>query len=103
MNDAAHAIAFTFPELLNVYGHIFRFDLGRYVIGAGAVFLVVNLVLGRWLQGRKIRPSTPPATSTSSSSTRPPAHTGWSVSPVAIHRGRPSRCCHPVSATVTSR
>ena len=61
MNDAAHAIAFSFPELINVYGHIFRFDLGRYVIGAGAVFLVVNLFLGRWLQGRKIRPSTPPA------------------------------------------
>ena len=43
------------------YAGIFQFDLTRYFVGAGGVFVVVNLILARWLQGRKIRERSPGA------------------------------------------
>lgn len=61
MKDS-HAIdTFSPAEFLSVYGHIVQFDTARYLIGAGAVFLVVNVLLARWLKGRKIRPRSPDA------------------------------------------
>ncbi len=48
-------------EIAAIYGRIFRFDLARYLIGAGGVFVVVWLALGPALAERKIRASTPPA------------------------------------------
>ena len=33
----------------------FTFELGRYVVGAGGVFLLINLLLKKPLAGRKIR------------------------------------------------
>lgn len=38
---------------------IFMFDLNRYLIGAGGVFLLINILLKRRLQHRKIRPQSP--------------------------------------------
>lgn len=59
MKDS-HAIdSFSAAEILSVYGHIVQFDTARYLIGAGTVFLVVNVLLARWLRGRKIRPRSP--------------------------------------------
>lgn len=51
----------TLIELASIYGHIFRFDLTRYVVGAGGVFLVVWVLLARFLGARKIREASPPA------------------------------------------
>lgn len=48
-------------EVASIYGHIFRFDLTRYVVGAGGVFLVVWVLLARFLGERKIRKGSPPA------------------------------------------
>ncbi|MEZ5894511.1 MAG: sterol desaturase family protein [Parvularculaceae bacterium] len=39
--------------------HIFPHDFARYLIGAGGVYLIVNLAFARRLAGRKIRPSSP--------------------------------------------
>lgn len=39
----------------------FTFDFGRYVIGAGGIYLLVNLGLSRYLKNRKIRSKTPRA------------------------------------------
>ena len=50
---------FALADLLGVYGKIFRFDLGRYLIGAGGVFLVVSVLLAGRLAGRKIRTASP--------------------------------------------
>ena len=47
-------------EAAAIYGHIFRFDLSRYLIGAGGVFLVVWVMLGRHLGDRKIRKKSAP-------------------------------------------
>ncbi len=43
----------------NTYPPIWVFDTGRYLIGAGGVYLIVNLLLSGALNGRKIRPSKP--------------------------------------------
>ncbi len=37
----------------------FAFDFARYVIGAGSVYLIVNILLSRRLSNRKIRSKTP--------------------------------------------
>ena len=47
-------------EIASIYGRIFQFDLMRYVIGAGGVFLVVWVLLARFLGERKIRKGSPP-------------------------------------------
>jgi len=59
MNDSHALETFTATELLSVYGHIVQFDTARYLIGAGAVFLIVNVLLAPRLKGRKIRPRSP--------------------------------------------
>ena len=41
------------------FAHVFPHDFARYVIGAGGVFLLVNLALADRLRGRKIRPLSP--------------------------------------------
>ncbi len=38
---------------------IWLFDTGRYFVGAGGIYLIVNLMLGRALVNRKIRDSSP--------------------------------------------
>lgn len=56
-----HALeTFSAGEILSTYGYIVQFDAARYLIGAGLVFVVVNLSLGRLLAGRKIRAKSPP-------------------------------------------
>jgi sterol desaturase/sphingolipid hydroxylase (fatty acid hydroxylase superfamily) len=45
----------------DVYPFILQFDLYRYLIGAGGVFLVINLLLSARLASRKIRSETPDA------------------------------------------
>lgn len=45
--------------VLRVYPAIFQQDLFRYLIGAGGTFLVVNVLLARFLARRKIRPQRP--------------------------------------------
>ncbi|WP_291864755.1 sterol desaturase family protein [Bradyrhizobium sp.] len=42
-----------------VYPGILQHDLLRYVIGAGGTFLVINVLLGRYVAGRKIRSQWP--------------------------------------------
>ena len=49
-----------FSELVRIYPLIFTSDLLRYVIGAGGVYLVVNILFVRWLENRKIRDKNPP-------------------------------------------
>jgi sterol desaturase/sphingolipid hydroxylase (fatty acid hydroxylase superfamily) len=44
---------------LGVYPTILRHDLFRYLIGAGGTFLVVNMLLARYLAARKIRADRP--------------------------------------------
>ena len=46
---------------LNVFPAILGLDLLRYAVGAGGVFLVVNIILSRALQRRRIRGDAPPA------------------------------------------
>ncbi|HXI86492.1 MAG TPA: sterol desaturase family protein [Parvularculaceae bacterium] len=46
-------------SLAVLWAHVFRYDLIRYLIGAGGVFLVVNLALRGPLAGRKIRKNSP--------------------------------------------
>jgi sterol desaturase/sphingolipid hydroxylase (fatty acid hydroxylase superfamily) len=45
----------------DVYPFILQFDLYRYLIGAGGVFLVINVLLSARLASRKIRSETPGA------------------------------------------
>ena len=45
--------------LLNVYIRVFPMDLLRYLIGAGGVYLLVNLGMKGVLAGRKIREGSP--------------------------------------------
>ena len=59
MSDPHLAPIFSISELAGIYGHIFQFDLGRYLIGAGGVFLIVNMLGRRFLAGRKIRMRSP--------------------------------------------
>ena len=59
MTDPSFFDATMFRQLAGVYGDIFAFDLQRYLIGAGGVFLLINVMLKRWLRGRKIRNKTP--------------------------------------------
>ena len=59
MSDTQVTESFSAAEALSVYAHIVQFDTARYLIGAGAVFLIVNVLLARWLRGRKIRPRSP--------------------------------------------
>ena len=42
-----------------LYLHIFQIDLMRYLLGAGLVFLLINLTLRKALAGRKIRLAAP--------------------------------------------
>lgn len=46
-------------EMLPRYPGWFTFDFGRYLIGAGSVYLIVNVLLSRALKNRKIRSKTP--------------------------------------------
>ncbi|MBO6505343.1 MAG: sterol desaturase family protein [Kordiimonadaceae bacterium] len=46
-------------EMLPRYPGWFTFDFGRYLIGAGSVYLIVNVLLARKLKNRKIRSKTP--------------------------------------------
>ena len=56
---AAAADPLTFAAAL--FAHILPNDFARYLIGAGGVFLAVNVALAPRLAGRKIRPSSPGA------------------------------------------
>ena len=47
--------------ILDVFAGMFVGDLLRYVIGAGGVYLVINIALAARLHSRKIRGTTPPA------------------------------------------
>ncbi|MEM9584232.1 MAG: sterol desaturase family protein [Pseudomonadota bacterium] len=47
-------------EILAVYAEVFGADLLRYLIGAGGVYLVINVALARHLSRQKIRTSGPP-------------------------------------------
>ncbi|MCP5087976.1 MAG: sterol desaturase family protein [Rhodobacteraceae bacterium] len=47
-------------DLGAIYPTVFTTDFLRYVIGAGGVYLIVNLLLSRHLAGRKIREQSPP-------------------------------------------
>jgi sterol desaturase/sphingolipid hydroxylase (fatty acid hydroxylase superfamily) len=47
-------------EALGVFAAVLPFEIGRYVLGAGAVYLCVNVLLAAPLAARKIRPKTPP-------------------------------------------
>ncbi|MGB0507465.1 MAG: sterol desaturase family protein [Pikeienuella sp.] len=42
------------------YKTVFVFDFIRYAVGAGGVYLVLNLILSRWINRLKIRPTKPP-------------------------------------------
>ena len=44
---------------LNWFRFILVFDFGRYLFGAGGVFLVITLFGGNWLKARKIRTKSP--------------------------------------------
>jgi sterol desaturase/sphingolipid hydroxylase (fatty acid hydroxylase superfamily) len=44
---------------VDLYPGIFAFDLLRYLIGAGGVFLIINLLLAKVLSARKIRSEKP--------------------------------------------
>ena len=46
-------------EAVSVFFRILPFEVARYLIGAGGVFLVVNLLLARRLSERKIRRASP--------------------------------------------
>lgn len=46
---------------VSVYLQVLPMDLLRYLLGAGGVYLLVNLALARRLAGRKIRPISPDA------------------------------------------
>lgn len=46
---------------IGIFLHILPNDLARYVLGAGGVFLLVNVLFAGRLAGRKIRPSSPKA------------------------------------------
>ncbi len=48
-------------QLAMTFLAIFSSDLARYLIGAGGVYLIINLLLSRALQGRKIRSTSPDA------------------------------------------
>lgn len=43
-----------------IYKSVFIFDLLRYAIGAGGVYLAINLALSRWKPRHNIREKTPP-------------------------------------------
>ena len=45
--------------VVETYPYIWAFDTGRYLIGAGGVYLIVNLALAGLLRGRKIRTRSP--------------------------------------------
>ncbi|MEM9015305.1 MAG: sterol desaturase family protein [Pseudomonadota bacterium] len=46
---------------VSAYLRVFPLDLSRYVLGAGGVFIVINLFLSHWLHERKIRVEKPNA------------------------------------------
>ncbi|HOP19085.1 MAG TPA: sterol desaturase family protein [Amphiplicatus sp.] len=48
-------------DAASVFFRILPFEVARYLIGAGGVFLIVNLLLARRLKERKIRPASPDA------------------------------------------
>ena len=59
MTDLARLWESQLAELAGIYVFIFQYDLVRYLIGAGGVYLLVNLLLARHLKDRKIRPTSP--------------------------------------------
>ncbi len=61
MTDTLLAETFSPIRILSAYGNIVQFDSARYLLGAGLVFLIVNIALARWLAGRKIREKSPSA------------------------------------------
>jgi len=61
MTDQLLILADQAADLFQLYAGIFRFDFIRYLVGAGGVFVIVNVLLARWLQDRKIRPRSPDA------------------------------------------
>ncbi len=52
----------TLGDLTTIYLDVFAGDLMRYVLGAGGVYLFVNLALFGLIRGHKIREKTPPWT-----------------------------------------
>ncbi|MEL7487390.1 MAG: sterol desaturase family protein [Pseudomonadota bacterium] len=51
----------TLQDAISFYAGSVQFDFVRYLVGAGGVFLLVNLLSARLLAGRKIRNKTPGA------------------------------------------
>lgn len=61
VEDQASLIAAADPmtAAIGIFLHILPNDFARYLLGAGGVFLMVNVVFASRLAGRKIRPSSP--------------------------------------------
>ncbi|MEM8773134.1 MAG: sterol desaturase family protein [Pseudomonadota bacterium] len=61
MKDDSHYLpaAFELSDVINAYLSIVQFDVSRYFLWAGAVFLVINVALAAPLTGRKIRSAFP--------------------------------------------
>jgi len=50
----------SFKEIMTVYAEVFGADLLRYLVGAGGVYLLINIALAHRLSRQKIRESQPP-------------------------------------------
>ena len=63
MKDDSHYLPapFDLADVAGAYFNILQFDVSRYLIWAGAVFLLVNVLLAARLAGRKIRTKSPDA------------------------------------------
>lgn len=59
MEPLAEQLLLSLKFLAAAFARILPLDLLRYVVGAGGVFLIVNIVLGGVLAERKIRPDSP--------------------------------------------
>lgn len=57
--DMIQGLQALLAEVATVWLHIFTWDFGRYLVGAGGIFLLVWVLLAPRLQSRKIRPRTP--------------------------------------------
>ena len=59
MHDIIASLTSAAGFAAETYPGIWMFDTGRYLIGAGGVFLVVNMLLAQALRNRKIRTRSP--------------------------------------------
>ena len=59
MHDIIALFASGVEFISEIYPGIWVFDTARYVLGAGGVYLIVNILLARALRNRKIRERSP--------------------------------------------